>query len=64
MVRLIGIEPTHLAVPDPKSGASTNFATGAWLHFLTVRQGDQVEVGAASRLPERVIHRSLLDDAG
>ena len=29
-VRLIGLEPTHLAIPDPKSGASTNFATGAY----------------------------------
>ena len=29
-MRLIGLEPTHLAIPDPKSGASTNFATGAY----------------------------------
>ena len=29
-VRLIGLEPTRLSTPDPKSGASTNFATGAW----------------------------------
>ena len=29
MVRLIGLEPTRLATPDPKSGASTNFATSA-----------------------------------
>ena len=29
IVRLIGLEPTRLATPDPKSGASTNFATGA-----------------------------------
>ena len=28
-MRLIGLEPTQLALPDPKSGASTNFATGA-----------------------------------
>ena len=28
-VRVIGLEPTHLAIPDPKSGASTNFATRA-----------------------------------
>ena len=28
-VRLIGLEPTHLAIPDPKSGASANFATSA-----------------------------------
>ena len=30
-VRLIGLEPTRLATPDPKSGASTNFATSAFL---------------------------------
>ena len=28
-VRLIGLEPTRIATPDPKSGASTNFATSA-----------------------------------
>jgi hypothetical protein len=26
---MIGIEPTCLAAPDPKSGASANFATSA-----------------------------------
>ncbi len=25
----IGLEPTHLAAPDPKSGVSTNFTTRA-----------------------------------
>lgn len=29
VVRLIGLEPTRPKSPDPKSGASTNFATGA-----------------------------------
>ena len=29
MVRKEGLEPTHLAAPEPKSGASTNFATSA-----------------------------------
>ena len=28
-VRVIGLEPTHLAAPDPKSGVSTNFTTPA-----------------------------------
>ena len=28
-VRLIGLEPTRISTPDPKSGASTNFATSA-----------------------------------
>ena len=31
MVRLIGLEPTRRKTPDPKSGASTNFATSAIL---------------------------------
>ena len=29
-VRMIGVEPTRLAAPDPKSGASANFATSAF----------------------------------
>ena len=28
-VRMIGVEPTCLTAPDPKSGASANFATSA-----------------------------------
>ena len=31
VVRLIGLEPTRRETPDPKSGASTNFATSAIL---------------------------------
>lgn len=29
MVREEGLEPTHLSAPEPKSGASTNFAIPA-----------------------------------
>lgn len=28
-VRLIGLEPTRLSTPDPKSGVATNYTTGA-----------------------------------
>ena len=28
-VRVIGLEPTRLTAPDPKSGAATNYATPA-----------------------------------
>ena len=28
-VRMIGLEPTRLTAPDPKSGAATNYATSA-----------------------------------
>ena len=31
-VRLIGLEPTRIAAPDPKSGVSTNSTTGAKLY--------------------------------
>jgi hypothetical protein len=30
-VRVIGLEPTRLAAPDPKSGMSTNFTIPAKL---------------------------------
>ncbi len=32
-MRVIGLEPTHLAAPDPKSGVSTNFTTPAMIDF-------------------------------
>ncbi len=38
-VRLIGLEPTQLALLDPKSSASTNFATGAWLRAIALVYG-------------------------
>lgn len=33
-VRMIGLEPTRLTAPDPKSGAATNYATSACVAFL------------------------------
>lgn len=30
LVRMVGLEPTRLAAPRPKPGASTNFATSAF----------------------------------
>ena len=30
----IGLEPTHLAAPEPKSGVSTNFTT--WAKHMTI----------------------------
>ena len=30
MVRMKGLEPSHLAAPDPKSGVYTNFTTSAY----------------------------------
>ena len=34
IVRMIGLEPTRLTAPDPKSGAATNYATAACVAFL------------------------------
>ena len=33
-VRVIGLEPTRLSAPDPKSGAAANYATPATVAFL------------------------------
>ena len=37
MVRLIGLEPTQPELLDPKSSASTNFATGAYYIFAAAK---------------------------
>ena len=36
MVRVIGLEPTRPKAPEPKSGASTNFATPASQTMIVV----------------------------
>ena len=36
LVRLTGLEPARRETPDPKSGASTNSATGAKERFVIV----------------------------
>ena len=40
-VRLTGLEPARLATPDPKSGASTNSATGAVCGFFSSESSDK-----------------------
>ena len=35
LVRVIGLEPTRLTTPDPKSGAATNYATRATLLLVS-----------------------------
>ena len=44
-VRVKGIEPPRLTAPDPKSGASTNFATSAVLGW----RKDRCEIFSSSR---------------
>ena len=39
MVRVIGLEPTRPKAPEPKSGASTNFATPA--HELSISYNNE-----------------------
>ena len=34
MVGIVGLEPTHFAAPEPKSGASTNFAISRVLDLV------------------------------
>ena len=38
IVRVIGLEPTRRKTPDPKSGASTNFATRATVLIFRLRR--------------------------
>ena len=56
-VRVIGLEPTRLAAPDPKSGASANFATLALSKSCAIRSStylpDSQEYRLWANLPGR-----------
>jgi len=39
IVRAKGLEPSHLAAPDPKSGVSTNFTTPATSFLRAAKLG-------------------------
>ena len=46
----MGLEPTHLSIPEPKSGAATNYAKGAKT-FLNIRmQSANVNLGIEALL--------------
>ena len=49
MVRVEGLEPPRLAAPEPKSGASTNFATPALeiFYFTTCPYQNDYQVSRA-----------------
>ena len=51
MVRVEGLEPPRLAAPEPKSGASTNFATPAcnFKHLLKRAYQKDWQVSSAKR---------------
>ena len=42
MVRKERLELSHLAAPEPKSGASTNFATSAHIVSHLAKEGEMV----------------------
>lgn len=45
LVRIIGLEPTRLAAPDPKSGMSTNFTISAQLiHCALIEKAVFIEL--------------------
>lgn len=48
MVRVRGLEPPHLSIPEPKSGASTNFATPA--NCLPQYHSGENDIEAAIRI--------------
>ena len=48
-VRIIGVEPTWIAPPDPKSGASANFAISAFLRLLPPGAGPYPLKGCKSK---------------
>ncbi len=48
VVRLIGLEPTRLTTPDPKSGAAANYATGAKTLFRNALQRYMIYPGKAN----------------
>ena len=51
-VRVIGLEPTRLTTPDPKSGVATNYTTRA--HFVLdkrlQRYGKKMNIQTFSRI--------------
>src|SRR5258705_12528206 len=49
LVRKGGLEPPHLSVPDPKSGASANSATFAFILPNTLLLGQKKRISRVSR---------------
>ena len=60
MVRKGGLEPPRLAAPDPKSGASANSATFAYLNQLLASSLDRLRDWV--RVTLRGGHRSMSRD--
>ena len=50
-VRLKGLEPSRREAPDPKSGVSTNFTTGAWqINHYQILRGKDKEVSGYNQI--------------
>ena len=50
LVPPMGLEPTHLSIPEPKSGAATNYAKGAKLILNKRMQSANVNLGIEALL--------------
>jgi hypothetical protein len=59
-----GLEPSHLAAPDPKSGVSTNFTTSAHVVSLTIYQISVIlislQIFAKALVPQRLAKKNGL----
>ncbi len=53
----IGLEPTHLAVPEPKSGVSTNFTTWAIIKLNCVKQNYYSFFRCSLSMKDRLYHQ-------
>ena len=46
----MGLEPTHLSIPEPKSGAATNYAKGAKTFLNICMQNANINLGIEALL--------------
>ena len=62
MVRAEGLEPPHRKIPEPKSGASTNFATPAApsLQLLTIKAEISDSIGTGKPLNQSTLNQHYL----
>ena len=70
-VRVTGLEPAHRKTPDPKSGASTNFATRAYFNYESECKGNNIMANkqtfsrffnTTDKIPEKLHHSAYIRD--